>query len=124
MQSRRLWRESSPYYSDALQEMWEYCFLKLDDPDDGYNPDVCRVTTWLDDRLKKILRRYRDRTRRQLSRQLFAVRFEDGRLLDPVDSLVAPPDPQSALVGPTDIRCRAHRSRSAPRRVRPSLQLT
>ena len=97
MQSRRLWRESSPYYPDALQEMWEYCFLKLDDPDDGYNPDVCRVTTWLDDRLKKILRRYRDRTRRQLTRQIFAIRFDDGRLLDPVDSLVAPPDPQSAL---------------------------
>ena len=97
LRSNKLWRESTPYYADALQEMWEYCFLKLDDPNDGYNPDLCRVTTWLDDRLKKILRRHRDRARRQLNRQVFAIRFEDGQLLDPVDNLVASPDPQSAL---------------------------
>lgn len=97
MQSKKLWRESSPYYADALQEMWEYCFLKVDDPEDGYRPDVCRVTTWLDNRLKKILRRYRDRSRRQLNRHAFAIQFEGGQILDPVDSLMAPPDSQFAL---------------------------
>ena len=97
MQSKKLWRESSPYYADALQEMWEYCFLKVDDPEDGYKPDVCRVTTWLDNRLKKILRRYRDRSRRQLNRHAFAVQFEDGQILDPVDSLMAPQDSSFAL---------------------------
>lgn len=97
MQSRKLWRESSPYYADALQEMWEYCFLKVDDPEDGYNPNICRVTTWLDNRLKKILRRYRDRSRRQLNRHAFTIQFDDGQILDPVDSLMAPQDSQSAL---------------------------
>ncbi|MBE9066783.1 sigma-70 family RNA polymerase sigma factor [Leptolyngbya cf. ectocarpi LEGE 11479] len=97
MQSKKLWRESSPYYADALQEMWEYCFLNVDDPEDGYQPDVCRVTTWLDNRLKKILRRYRDRSRRQLNRHAFAVQFESGQILDPVDSLTAPPDSQYAI---------------------------
>ena len=97
MQSKKLWRESSPYYADALQEMWEYCFLKVDDPEDGYQPNVCRVTTWLDNRLKKILRRYRDRSRRQLNRYAFTIQFDDGQLLDPVDSLMAPPDSQFAL---------------------------
>ncbi len=97
MCSKKLWRESTPYYADALQEMWEYCFLKVDDPDDGYQPDVCRVTTWLDNRLKKILRRYRDRSRRQLNRHAFAVQFEDGQVLDPVDNLMAPPDSQYAI---------------------------
>ena len=97
MCSKKLWRESTPYYADALQEMWEYCFLKVDDPEDGYQPDVCRVTTWLDNRLKKILRRYRDRSRRQLNRHAFAVQFEDGQVLDPVDNLMAPPDSQYAL---------------------------
>ncbi|MEM7796252.1 MAG: sigma-70 family RNA polymerase sigma factor [Cyanobacteria bacterium P01_C01_bin.118] len=97
MQSKKLWRESSLYYADALQEMWEYCFLKVDDPEDGYKPEVCRVTTWLDNRLKKILRRYRDRSRRQLNRHAFAVQFEDGQILDPVDSLMAPQDSQFAL---------------------------
>lgn len=97
MKSKKLWRESSPYYADALQEMWEYCFLKLDDPEDGYKSDVCRVTTWLDNRLKKILRRYRDRSRRQLDRYAFTIQFDDGQILDPVDSLMAPPDSQFAL---------------------------
>lgn len=97
LQSRKLWYESSYYYPDALQEMWEYCFLKLDDPQDGYQPDICEVTTWLDDRLKKILRRYRDRSRRQLNRQVFSMQFEDGQVFDPVDCLVSPPDPQPAL---------------------------
>lgn len=97
MQSKKLWRESSPYYADALQEMWEHCFLKVDDPEDGYKPDVCRVITWLDNRLKKILRRYRDRSRRQLNRHVFAIQFEDGQVLDPVNSLMAPPDSQPAM---------------------------
>ncbi|MEM6253774.1 MAG: sigma-70 family RNA polymerase sigma factor [Cyanobacteria bacterium P01_D01_bin.156] len=97
MRSKKLWQESTPYYADALQEMWEYCFLKVDDPEDGYRPDVCRVTTWLDNRLKKILRRYRDRSRRQLNRHAFAVQFKDGQILDPVDSLMAPPDSKFAI---------------------------
>ncbi len=96
-QSKKLWRESSPYYADALQEMWEHCFLSVDDPEDGYKPDVCRVTTWLDNRLKKILRRYRDRSRRQLNRHVFSVQFDDGHIRNPVDSLMAPPDSQLAI---------------------------
>lgn len=97
MRSRKLWRESTPYYPDALQEMWEYCFQNIDHPENGYNPGVCGVVTWLDDRLKKILRRYRDRARRQRTRQAFSTQLQDGQILDPVDRLVAPPDPQSAL---------------------------
>lgn len=97
MRSRKLWRESTPYYPDALQEMWEYCFQNIDHPEQGYNPDICGVVTWLDDRLKKILRRHRDRARRQRSRQAFSTQLQDGQVLDPVDRLMAPPDPQSAL---------------------------
>jgi hypothetical protein len=97
MQSRKLWRDSTPYYPDALQEMWEYCFKYIDHPDYGYDPTVCGVVTWLDDRLKKILRRYRDQTRRQQSRRAPSAQLDDGQVFDPVDSLVAPPDPQSAL---------------------------
>lgn len=97
MQSGKLWRESTPYYPDALQEMWEYCLLNLDDPQNGYRPDVCEVITWLDDRLKKILRRHRDRKHRQLNRQAFPKRFDNGQVFDPIESLISPPDSQPAL---------------------------
>ena len=43
--SRKLWRENTPYYEDALQEMWEYCYRHLEE----YDPSVKGVITWLDD---------------------------------------------------------------------------
>lgn len=95
--SRKLWRESTPYYPDALQEMWEYSLQNIDHPDYGYDPDVCGVVTWLDDRLKKIIRKHRDRAQRQRKRHASATQLQDGQVLDPVDRLVAPPDPQPAL---------------------------
>lgn len=97
MRSGKLWRESSVYYADALQEMWEYCFQYIDHPEKGYNPSVCTVTTWLDDRLKKILRRYRDRKRRQQQRHLSPFQAGGGQVVDPVDTLVSPADAQGAL---------------------------
>ncbi|MEO1390306.1 MAG: sigma-70 family RNA polymerase sigma factor [Cyanobacteria bacterium J06634_6] len=96
MRSGKLWCESTPYYADALQEMWRYSFEYIDHPEDGYKPDVCRVTTWLDDRLKKTLRRYRDRKGRQNERHLSPLQTAGG-LVDPIDQLVAPADPHSAL---------------------------
>lgn len=97
MRSGKLWRESTAYYPDALQEMWEYCLQHIDDPEKGYNPAVCTVTTWLDDRLKKNLRRYRDRKYRQHKRHLSPFRSDDGQFVDPVETLVSPIDSQPAL---------------------------
>jgi hypothetical protein len=97
MASGKLWRESTIYYPDALQEMWEYCLQHIDDPEQGYDPSLCTVTTWLDDRLKKILRRYRDRKRRQQKRHLMPFQADSGQLVDPVDMLVAPADSHNAL---------------------------
>lgn len=97
MRSGKLWRESTAYYPDALQEMWEYCFQHVDDPEKGYDPAVCTVTTWLDDRLKKNLRRYRDRKYRQQKRHLSPFRSDDGQFVDPVATLVSPTDSQTAL---------------------------
>ncbi|MEM1307976.1 MAG: sigma-70 family RNA polymerase sigma factor [Cyanobacteria bacterium P01_D01_bin.71] len=97
MRSGKLWRESTVYYPDCLQEMWEYCFRYIDDPELGYDPSVCTVTTWLDDRLKKNLRRYRDRKSRQRKRYISAMPTEAGQVVDPVDTLVSPADVYPAL---------------------------
>ena len=97
MRSGKLWRESTAYYPDCLQEMWEYCFRYIDDPELGYDPSVCTVTTWLDDRLKKNLRRYRDRKYRQQKRHVFAMSTDTGQVVDPVETLAAPADAYPAL---------------------------
>lgn len=97
MCSGKLWREKSAYYADAVQEMWEYCFLKIDDADVGYDPSICQLTTWLNDCLKRALRRYRDRDQRQQKRHLSALISDAGMRIDPVDTLVARSDPHTAL---------------------------
>lgn len=97
MRSGKLWRESTAYYPDSLQEMWEYCFRYIDHPEKGYDSSVCTVVTWLDDRLKKNLRRYRDRKYRQQKRHVFALRSDEGQFVDPVEALASPADSHTAL---------------------------
>ena len=91
--SRKLWREPVPYYNDALQEMWEFC---CQNPE-LYDPSECRVTTWLDDELKKRLRRLRDGKRRQQQRQIADRQNQDGKTLDSVANLPARPDIEPAI---------------------------
>ena len=86
--SNRLWRESVPYYSDALQDMWVYCCQNLEE----YDSSIAGVITWLDSHLKRILRRYRDRQQRDQKRHLSAMISDDGRPLDPVERIPARPD--------------------------------
>ena len=97
MGSGKLWRESTVYYPDALQEMWAYCFQDIDDPEKGYDPNLCSVITWLDDRLKKNLRRYRALKRRQQKRYLFPFQADSGQVVDPIETVIAPADSHTAL---------------------------
>ena len=93
MQSGKLWRESSPYYTDALQEMWEYCCQYPE----AYDPTVKRVITWLDDYLKKRLRRYRDARYKHQQRLLIVLETEKEQPTEVVEHLSAPPDIQPTL---------------------------
>ncbi len=87
MTAKKLWVEHEPYYGDALQDMWEYCFQHLDE----YDPAIAGVTTWLNFCLKKQLRRHRDRWIRARDRKANPRLTDDGELLDPVDTLPARP---------------------------------
>lgn len=87
MTAKKLWVEHAPYYSDALQDMWEYCFQHLEE----YDPAIAGVTTWLNFCLKKQLRRHRDRWIRERDRKASPRLTDDSELLDPVDSLPARP---------------------------------
>ncbi len=93
MKSGKLWRENSPYYTDALQEMWEYCCQHPEE----YDPTVKRVITWLNDYLQKRLRRYRDARNRQQQRLLRNLETEEGQTTNALENLPAPPDIQLTL---------------------------
>lgn len=96
MKSGRLWRESVPYYNDVVQEMWQYCCQHPE----TYDPAVCGVITWLNDHLKRYLRRYREANSRQQHRlvNLFQSAQPDSEYaLDPIETLPAPPDIQPLL---------------------------
>ncbi|WP_413166853.1 sigma-70 family RNA polymerase sigma factor [Capilliphycus salinus ALCB114379] len=92
MRSGKLWRESSDYYNDALQETWEYCCEHLEE----YDPERASVITWLDNHLKKRLRTWRDRKYRQLNRQISPSHTEPD-FTDPIERIAAEPDIQPAL---------------------------
>ena len=91
--SNRLWRASEAYYTDALQDMWEYCLQHLED----YDPDRAGVITWLDVNLRRFLQRYRDRHQRNLKRHQSSVQTQDGETLNPIDRVPARPDVSPAL---------------------------
>ncbi|MGL5082564.1 MAG: sigma-70 family RNA polymerase sigma factor [Microcoleaceae cyanobacterium] len=92
MGSKKLWRESSDYYNDALQEMWEYCCQHIED----YDPDRSNVITWLDWHLKKRLRALRDRRYRDYSRQASPLIFDES-FLDPLEQVPAASEVQPIL---------------------------
>ncbi len=48
LRSRKVWREKTPYYEDALQQTWLY----LCDNPEQYNPERGTVTNWINNHLK------------------------------------------------------------------------
>ncbi|MEM1392481.1 MAG: sigma-70 family RNA polymerase sigma factor [Cyanobacteria bacterium P01_D01_bin.116] len=93
MKSGKLWREHTSYYNDALQEMWEYCCEHLEE----YNPDIKGPIVWLDDELKKRLRRMRDGKYRQQRRFFTIKQTEQGVTNNPIDDIASSPDIQPAI---------------------------
>ncbi|MBD2000298.1 sigma-70 family RNA polymerase sigma factor [Leptolyngbya sp. FACHB-541] len=93
MKSGKLWREYTPYYADALQQMWEYCCQHLEE----YDPTLSGVITWLDNYLKKQLRLFRDRRSRDYKRRAGVEQTEQGNFVDPVDRLPARPELEPTL---------------------------
>ncbi|MDY6899255.1 MAG: sigma-70 family RNA polymerase sigma factor [Cyanobacteriota bacterium] len=93
MKSGKLWKEHVSYYNDALQEMWEYCCQHPEE----YNPDIKGPIVWLDDELKKRLRRMRDGKYRQQRRFFIVKQTEQGVTNNPIDDILASPEIQPAL---------------------------
>lgn len=92
--SRKLWRESSPYYEEALQDT--YCFLcrRLCDL---YDPTKASVTHWLNNHLK-----WRIHSLRQKEIQIQKRTVQRSPQLeedfDLIANIPAPPEPEPTLV--------------------------
>lgn len=98
LSSRRLWRESTPYYQDALQQTWLYFCRNVCEGLTGqiYDPAHGSVITWLNAYLK---RRLQDFYLNQYREQAVTVPHKvwqsgsgrNSEISDPIDNLPATP---------------------------------
>ncbi|MGQ4650249.1 sigma-70 family RNA polymerase sigma factor [Lyngbya aestuarii] len=91
--SGKIWKENTPYYSDAFQETWEYCCQHLED----YNPKISAVTTWIDTRLKWTLKKWRDRQNQEQQRQANPIASDEDTPRHPLDNLASNPGASQAM---------------------------
>ena len=93
--TNRLWRDSAPYYPDALQQTWIYFYLNLCEPTTcrAYDPDIATPVTWLNAYLKWRLKDLEAAKKRDQRTTVSAssLSCEDGSL-DPIDRIAAQPD--------------------------------
>ncbi|MUG97495.1 sigma-70 family RNA polymerase sigma factor [Scytonema sp. UIC 10036] len=97
--SGKLWKESSPFYQDALQQTWLYFCRNLCESTTGqaYDPKLGSIVTWLNVYLRRRLQDFYRNQQRQQARTI-STNFsqsrsgEDAEILDPVDNLAAEPD--------------------------------
>ncbi len=96
--SKKLWRESTPYYQDALQQTWLYFCRNVCEGLTGqkYDPTYGSVITWLNAYLKRRLQDfYLNQHREQATTVPIKVhQFGSGgnsEIIDPVDNLPASP---------------------------------
>jgi DNA-directed RNA polymerase specialized sigma24 family protein len=96
--ANRLWRESTPYYQDALQQTWLYFCRNVCDGLTGqtYDPDYGSVITWLNAYLKRRLQDfYTKQNREQATTVPIRVRQSTSggtsETIDPIDNLPAAP---------------------------------
>jgi hypothetical protein len=92
MRSGRLWRESTSYYADALNDMWHECFNQLDQ----YNPKEKEVITWLNDSLGRALKRWKYAQNRALTKHISHFIDTSGQAVAIVEHLPNRPDAEDA----------------------------
>jgi hypothetical protein len=94
----KLWRETTAYYQDALQQTWMYFCQNICEANTGeaYDPERSSLITWLNFYLKRQLQQFFVETQKQQARTISAssIPFGDGddQARDPIDRLAAPAD--------------------------------
>ncbi|MEO0649025.1 MAG: sigma-70 family RNA polymerase sigma factor [Cyanobacteria bacterium J06650_10] len=97
----KLWHTYDAFYPDALQQTWVYFCRNLCEATTAsrpYDPEVAKLTTWLNSYLKRRLQDFRIAQNQQRATTVSSAALstrsgEKGNaLLDPVDRLPAPAD--------------------------------
>lgn len=90
-----------PDYEDALQQTWLYLCRNLCEATTGnpYDPQQASVITWINAYLKRRLQDSRQTaiTQKRMIATRFPLKSKDYESLDPVDYLVATPEPPPIL---------------------------
>lgn len=95
MIDRKLWRESTPEYQEALQQTWLYFCRNICEANTGerYNPSQSSIITWLNNYLKRRLQDIYIKKATAEKTFVSNVKTEaNGEYLDILDSLEASPD--------------------------------
>lgn len=92
--TQKLWRESTPYYQDALQQTWVYFCQNLCESTTGacYDRERASPITWLNTYLKRRLQDgYLDVQKQRVTLLSVTAKGEEESF-NPVDNLAASPD--------------------------------
>ncbi len=82
--SPKLWRESVPYYQDALQQTWLYFSKHICT---RFDPTLGGVPTWLNAHLKRRLQDFYIQKQGQLRGEISSWQDRDGEVVDVVDAI-------------------------------------
>ncbi len=99
LSAKKLWRDNSPYYQDALQQTWLYFCRNVCEGTTGqaYNPDLGSVATWLNVYLRRRLQDFYRNQQRQQARTISAtiVQSRSGdeqQFINPIENIAAEPE--------------------------------
>jgi len=92
--SGKLWKDTSPYYEDALQKTWLYFCRNLCEANTGeqYDPNRSSVITWLNAYLRRRLQDFRLQDYETLAQTASLQVTEGDEVIDSIAALAAPPD--------------------------------
>lgn len=94
----QLWRDTSAYYADALQQTWIYFCQNLCEATTGerYNPERSTIVTWLNYYLKRRLQTFYQEAQKQQNGRVSVVgnsdRGNDASVTSLIETIAAPPD--------------------------------
>ncbi len=97
--SNKLWKETTPFYQDALQQTWVYFCQNICEGNTGepYNPNRGSVATWLNFYLKRRLQDFyidnqKDQARKVSTTSGSSRSGDTDETIDRIENLAAEPD--------------------------------
>lgn len=96
---RKLWKDNSPHYQDALQRTWLYFCRNLCEATTGnqFDPERGSVITWLNAYLKFELKKNYIQDQEKAKRFVSSTISDTGDIIDPWEYVAAPTDVPSML---------------------------